>query len=121
MFPRLSELPKGIIESIIGGLIYSYVFSTNPKVTACAFTILPIAHTVLFAVGNPVFGGDCGERSLKVKVMTDLISGIINIFALNRLRIIGSLGIGVFSSLTFLGFLGNVKKLRKVQLQNTTL
>jgi hypothetical protein len=97
LFPELSNLPKTIVANGALGFAYGIVANTNPKLAACAFAMTALFNTLLFAIANPLFGGDLRKKSVFVSLVTRSVVMITAIVAFQRLQLIAELGLAMMS------------------------
>ena len=115
MFPQLSDIPeKGAYQAIFGA-VYGLVFKTDLKLAVCAFAASAIADHLLFAIANPLFGGDLSVRSLNVYTATHTAVAILTILAFRRFQLIARTGTAVFAGLEFFVLVGRINKIREVK------
>jgi hypothetical protein len=107
-YPRLSNLPSAIFYDVLFGAGYSFIFKSNYKITITAFSVWTIADTLLFAVINPLSGGDGKKRSLVVFTATSTLVSATAVIGLRHFKIIGTLGTVFYTSINTILLLSRV-------------
>lgn len=115
MFPQLSDLPKNGAYQAIFGAFYGLVFKTDLKLAVCAFAAGAIADHLLFAIANPLFGGDLSVRSLNVYTATHTAVAILTILAFRRFQLIAETGTAVFAGLEILTLARKISQISQLE------
>lgn len=115
MFPQLSDLPKKGASQAVFGAVYGLVFNTDIKLAVCAFAASAIADHLLFAIANPLFGGDLSVRSLNVYTATHTAVAILTILAFRRFQLIARTGTAVFAGLEILTLANRISQISQLE------
>ena len=116
MFPDLFSVPKNMAVSAVIGACYGYVFNADAKLAACAFAMRSLAQAVLFAVANPLFGGDLSIRSFKVYQATHSLIAVLSILAFRRLQLIAATGTFVLAGMEVVFLLSRLETAKAMEM-----
>ena len=115
MFPQLSDLPKSTLTQAVIGAVFGLACKADLKLAASAFAAAAIADHVLFAIANPLFGGDLSVRSFKVATATHTVVAILYILAFRRFQLIAETGTAIFAGLEIVGLFGKINQIRELE------